>query len=122
MIGIDVDQFLIQKAKGNLHIRKLELLKENISIEALRGVKFERGNFLYHEFPDNSYDTITCLSVIKWIHLCNGDDGIHRLFSLFSRILRPNGLLMLEVQMMRSYKLAEKKEILMKFLYLYAIF
>uniref|UniRef100_A0A7S3UV33 RNA methyltransferase n=1 Tax=Heterosigma akashiwo TaxID=2829 RepID=A0A7S3UV33_HETAK len=53
---------------------------------------------------DHSYDTITCLSVVKWIHLTYGDDGLLSLFRKAHRLLKPGGLFILEFQSWKSYK------------------
>lgn len=68
-------------------------------------VSFRRENFVHSRPPpDNSYDTILCLSVSKWIHLNWGDDGLITLFSKIWRLLRPGGIFVLEPQPWKSYE------------------
>ena len=67
-------------------------------------------NFLHWEHEPSSFDLVLCLSVTKWVHLCYGDQGIEDLFKIFSEILRPGGILVLEYQERNSYKLSSKKE------------
>ena len=50
------------------------------------------------------YDTILCLSVTKWIHLNQGDEGLLQLFNHFFHILRTSGRLILEYQTWKSYE------------------
>lgn len=50
------------------------------------------------------YDTILCFSVTKWIHLHRGDDGIMQFFRLIHRLLRKDGIFILEFQQWNSYK------------------
>jgi len=54
--------------------------------------------------PSNTYDTITCFSVTKWIHLHHGDTGIQTLFREIFRLLVPGGTLVLEPQPWSSYR------------------
>jgi hypothetical protein len=50
------------------------------------------------------YDIITCLSVSKWVHLAQGDEGLRRLFRRAFALLRPGGRFVLEPQPWKSYK------------------
>ena len=49
------------------------------------------------------YDTILCLSVTKWVHLNNHDEGLLRLFQRIYRALRTGGYFILEPQGWGSY-------------------
>ncbi|XP_059306692.1 probable RNA methyltransferase At5g51130 [Lycium ferocissimum] len=68
-------------------------------------VSFKKGNFVqnWHPGENTSYDTITCLSVSKWVHLNWGDDGLITLFSKVWRLLSPGGVFILEPQPWSSY-------------------
>jgi len=49
-----------------------------------------------------------CLSLTKWIHLNDGDDGLLRLFDKLNGCLKIGGLLILEPQPWPSYKKAKR--------------
>ncbi|KAI4380706.1 hypothetical protein MLD38_006868 [Melastoma candidum] len=68
-------------------------------------VSFRQENFVQSRHPmHESYDTIICLSVTKWVHLNWGDDGLITLFSRIWRLLRSGGIFVLEPQPWRSYE------------------
>uniref|UniRef100_A0A7S3UXC3 RNA methyltransferase n=1 Tax=Heterosigma akashiwo TaxID=2829 RepID=A0A7S3UXC3_HETAK len=69
-----------------------------------RTLLFRQENIITERHKDHSYDTITCLSVVKWIHLTYGDDGLLSLFRKAHRLLKPGGLFILEFQSWKSYK------------------
>lgn len=56
-----------------------------------------------------SMDTITCLSVTKWIHLHGGDDVMRAFFLKVKEVLYPGGYFIVEPQPWKSYKAADKK-------------
>ncbi|KAL0485424.1 RNA methyltransferase [Acrasis kona] len=68
-------------------------------------VTFERLNIVAEESvtEQEKYDVIFCLSITKWVHLNNGDDGIKLLFKKVFEMLRPGGLFILEPQDWKSY-------------------
>uniref|UniRef100_A0A251V3I1 RNA methyltransferase n=1 Tax=Helianthus annuus TaxID=4232 RepID=A0A251V3I1_HELAN len=68
-------------------------------------VSFWKENFIFGSSTpgDNVYDTILCLSVSKWIHLNWGDEGLITLFSKVWRLLKPDGVFILEPQPWKSY-------------------
>ena len=51
-----------------------------------------------------AFDTVTCLSTSKWVHLNFGDEGLQRLFERVHACLRPGGRFLLEPQPWRSYR------------------
>ena len=53
---------------------------------------------------EEKYDTITCMSVTKWLHLHHGDEGIASFFRTCHRLLQDGGLLILEPQAWKSYQ------------------
>ena len=54
-------------------------------------------------------DTITCMSVTKWVHLHGGDDVMRAFFLKVKEVLCPGGYFVLEPQPWKSYKSAVKK-------------
>ncbi|EDO36338.1 predicted protein [Nematostella vectensis] len=74
-----------------------------------KNVVFKQENYVPpHEtalsYQKAMYDTILCLSVTKWVHLNNGDQGLKLMFKKMFKNLRPGGKLILEPQPMSSYK------------------
>ncbi|KAH7099111.1 Bin3-domain-containing protein [Auriculariales sp. MPI-PUGE-AT-0066] len=54
------------------------------------------------------YSVVVALSVTKWIHLNDGDDGIRRVFNRVYDVLQPGGVFVLEVQPSDSYHKARR--------------
>jgi 7SK snRNA methylphosphate capping enzyme len=66
---------------------------------------FRREDFVQDEDDvDASYDCILCLSVTKWVHFNEGDEGVKRLFRKVFDALAPGGCFVLEFQEWSSYK------------------
>ncbi|XP_048134159.1 probable RNA methyltransferase At5g51130 isoform X2 [Rhodamnia argentea] len=66
---------------------KNQCLSEKRDLDEI--VSFRKENFvLARADAHESYDTILCLSVTKWIHLNWGDEGLITLFSKIWRLLR----------------------------------
>ena len=80
------------------------------ALRALDRTTFRAGNVLELALEDGAWDTVLCLSVVKWIHLNFGDDGLKRFFKACQRALAPGGLLILEPQPWRSYGQAFRKQ------------
>eukprot|EP01025_Chloroclados_australasicus_P053010 TRINITY_DN61_c0_g1_i2.p2 TRINITY_DN61_c0_g1~~TRINITY_DN61_c0_g1_i2.p2 ORF type:complete len:125 (-),score=5.95 TRINITY_DN61_c0_g1_i2:497-871(-) len=55
------------------------------------------------KFKRWGYDTITCLSVIKWIHHHHGDEGVKEFFRNVFKYLDSDGFFILEPQPWKSY-------------------
>jgi 7SK snRNA methylphosphate capping enzyme len=51
-----------------------------------------------------------CLSVTKWVHFNQGDEGVKQLFVKVREVLAPGGLFILEPQPWRSYHKAVIKQ------------
>lgn len=78
---------------------------------SLKNTKFVTGDYGTQEGTPGSFDTITCLSVSKWIHFHHGDDGIKFVFKKFFSVIRPGGHLVLEPQDWSSYQQAKRKQV-----------
>ncbi len=120
MKGFDVDASLIDKAEANLEKSIVDLeksLKEDkrdsrggggqsvtleAQLQALRNCSFECMNILWADLECASVDTVLCLSVTKWVHMCHGDSGLEQLFLTFKNVLKPGGILVLEPQPWKS--------------------
>ena len=66
-------------------------------------VCFRSENYIATPLKEQ-FDTITCLSTVKWVHLNFGDTGIKALFLKVYESLSPGGLFVLEPQPWKSYK------------------
>uniref|UniRef100_A0A7I4B8P9 RNA methyltransferase n=1 Tax=Physcomitrium patens TaxID=3218 RepID=A0A7I4B8P9_PHYPA len=71
--------------------------------ELLERVIFKHANILHCNLRSNVVDTVLCLSVVKWIHLNWGDEGLVEFFIQTYRALRPGGAFILEPQPWSSY-------------------
>ncbi|KAL7270388.1 hypothetical protein RUND412_006909 [Rhizina undulata] len=76
-----------------------------------RNVKFIHWDFASAEVPleEGGFETVLALSVVKWIHLQNGDEGLKSFFRKVHATLAPHGHFVLEPQDWDSYKKAVKK-------------
>ncbi|CAN0195292.1 unnamed protein product, partial [Discosporangium mesarthrocarpum] len=61
------------------------------------GERVEEGGDANASDP-SLYDVVTMFSVVKWIHLNEGDEGVHRAFRKVYTILRAGGRFVLETQ------------------------
>ncbi|XP_059152538.1 uncharacterized protein LOC131938500 [Physella acuta] len=130
ILGMDIDGKLIQAARQNIrHMlsqrRKdsskypcvFEMTKGPLEAHPLMGssdqfpnnVLFLQGNYVpgseeILKLQKEEYDIILALSITKWIHLNNGDDGLKLFFQKIFRQLRPGGRLILEPQPWSTYR------------------
>ena len=81
------------------------------AVRAYANVWFRCEDFASSEHTPQSLDTILCLSVTKWVHLNQGDEGLKRLFAKVKEALVPGGWFILEPQPWRSYKQARRKQV-----------
>ncbi|PRW58460.1 putative RNA methyltransferase At5g51130 [Chlorella sorokiniana] len=126
MLGVDIDSGLIGKACRHLSEARTataqrvrasrrggvpaeERRAAQQAAAALGQTMFVHTDFLESAVEAGSLDTITCLSVTKWVHLNRGDEGLKALFASFHAALAPGGLLLLEPQPWRSYRKAGDK-------------
>lgn len=97
---------IIQKEKEDNNIINNE--NQGIEIEIINrfpnNISFRIENFIQDNKINETFDTITCLSTTKWIHLNWGDNGIKRLFKKIYDSLNKDGVFILEPQEWRNYK------------------
>lgn len=76
-----------------------------------RNVSFVCGDYLQgeEEEEEGKYGVVVMLSVLKWMHLAGGDDGLRRVFRKTHRVLETGGLFVIEPQGWESYEKAVKK-------------
>ena len=99
MEGIDIDGALVDAARKRVRGAK----KRGRGPEC--PMSFFVGNFLEEErIRDESVGCLLCMSVVKWIHLHNGDNGIRELFRKAWRVLEAGGVFVIEVQPWPSYR------------------
>ncbi|KAG8983186.1 hypothetical protein FRB90_006240 [Tulasnella sp. 427] len=75
-----------------------------------RNVIFRAKDWVENSIPEDEkgYDVILALSVAKWIHLNQGDDGLIRFFRRVWQTLRPGGRFVLEPQAWDGYAKAKR--------------
>ncbi|KAL6781054.1 hypothetical protein ACKKBG_A09600 [Auxenochlorella protothecoides x Auxenochlorella symbiontica] len=126
MVGVDIDPHLIKRACTTLRALRTSATQRaavaraggtdagerRAARDALQGLSqtwFVHADFLESVVEPASLDTITCLSVTKWVHLNRGDEGLQALFIKFHTVLAPGGLLIVEPQPWSSYQAAISK-------------
>ena len=69
-------------------------------------ISFRQENYIssLKENDSKKYDTIMCMSTVKWIHLNYGDIGVKILFHNIYTQLKDEGILIFEPQNWKSYK------------------
>ena len=63
------------------------------------------------DLEPGSFDTITCFSVTKWVHLNGGDEALQALLAKVYGLLAPGGRFVVEPQQWVSYKKALRKPV-----------
>lgn len=81
------------------------------AVRAYANVWFTCEDFASSEHTPQSLDTVLCLSVTKWVHLNQGDQGLKRLFAKVKDALVPGGWFILEPQPWKSYQQAKRKQV-----------
>lgn len=111
--GLDIDKDLIGAARKQLAAVKRKNIVNNNTDKATdtfpNNVAFKQCNYVLDdarllELEQSQFDTILCLSVVKWIQLNFGDAGLKLAFKRMFRQLRSGGHLILETQNWKSYK------------------
>ncbi|KAK8811341.1 hypothetical protein WA158_003075 [Blastocystis sp. Blastoise] len=125
ILGIDIDDSLIKKARWlvaqkykresalkdddlpsscySLHFRPYLPLSLDMS-KYPHNLFFKTENIISDHHYGKNYDTILCLSTIKWIHLNYGDSGVIQLFDKIYSLLVKGGIFIFEPQPWSSYK------------------
>jgi hypothetical protein len=67
-------------------------------------VTFRCEDYTQTQTKPQAYDVILCMSVIKWIHINTGDNGVRKVFRKFWEELKEGGYLVLEPQPWSSYQ------------------
>ena len=63
------------------------------------------------DLEPGAFDTITCFSVTKWVHLNGGDEALQALLARVHSLLAPGGRFILEPQQWISYRKALRKPV-----------
>jgi len=71
-------------------------------------VEFKVEDWLNSITETNKYHTILALSITKWIHLHNGDNGIKEFFRKVYKSLKPGGVFVMEPQPFDTYSKRQK--------------
>jgi 7SK snRNA methylphosphate capping enzyme len=78
----------------------------------LWSMEFRSGEFVHSDLEERrkqKYGVVLCLSVLKWIHFHQGDDGVRQLFDKIFNLLEPGGIFVMEPQSWKSYQ--KKKDL-----------
>ncbi|KAH8116145.1 Bin3-domain-containing protein [Phellopilus nigrolimitatus] len=62
----------------------------------------------------DEYDVVLALSITKWIHLNDGDDGLKKFFRRAYAVLKPGGAFVLEPQEWETYSKAKRMDARLK--------
>ncbi|CAF0845342.1 unnamed protein product [Rotaria sordida] len=125
IVGVDIDQQLIQQARHQLWNRIQTANNNNNNNNSNTtdnsnqnkrypfNLRFQQENFVLDNDVDLAniraeYDTIVAFSVTKWVHLNFGDQGLKRFFKRIYKTLFPGGRLILEPQPWSSYRLKRR--------------
>ena len=108
MVGVDADAALVERARRSKAACG--------DARAQHAVSYFVEDFVARPTGRGQYDTVTCLSVTKWVQLAHGDAGVRTLFRKAHTMLRDDvaacggraefatGVLVLEPQPWRSYR------------------
>lgn len=92
-------------------VDSLERKSARSTLSSLTQTWFLHGDFTsdaYTQAP-GSIDMVTAMSMTKWVHLHQGDDGLKAMFVKIFTVLSPGGLLLIEPQPWKSYQNASAK-------------
>jgi 7SK snRNA methylphosphate capping enzyme len=94
------------RCKSEINMAPLLTETQELSLPRERLPLFEAENFLadIRKYSFDQFDTIICLSVVKWVHLNWGDAGLMRLLLKIYNSLKINGHLILDIHSWKSYK------------------
>ena len=91
--------------QGSGDLEELQRLRRGSGGPAFPGnVSFQVREVVSEGLPEGQFDTVLCLSTVKWIQLNWGDEGLQSLFRSIHAALSPLGHLVLEPQPWSSYK------------------
>lgn len=131
IVGVDIDDDLVNRARQRITDKMKAFEKQEKNTTAKKnsnstdGSESKKALFPYNltftvEDVCNStvsesvlgeaqYDIITAFSVVKWLHMHSGDDGLKQLFKRVYKALKPGGVFVMEPQPTKSYKAARRK-------------
>jgi 7SK snRNA methylphosphate capping enzyme len=127
IVGVDLDPEMIESANKKLAKKVLHgksastfliprciaVVKTETNAYFPKNVSFIVGD-LMKSIEIDQYDTVLCLSVVKWIHLNFGDEGLIACFRKLWNMAKPGGKIILEYQTWKSYKNNCSKSAVMK--------
>lgn len=104
LLGIDLDGILIDRAREHNRMPdKLEFQRLDFSSDENRQ---EIINGYLGKHQRTRFDVIFCFSIVMWIHLNHGDEGLK---AFLERACQLTNLLVVEPQKWRCYKTAERR-------------
>ena len=93
-------------------VQNNKLIRPSFSVSAPNfpeNICFRVENYIQTPSEPEKWETIMCLSTVKWIHLNWGDDGVKCLFTKIYESLVLGGYFILESQQWLSYKKTRRR-------------
>lgn len=103
VLGIDIDQILINRAIEKHRCNRLEFTKlDFVNVKERDAIL---GKYL-KSLGCSKFNVIFCFSITMWIHLNNGDDGVR---TFLKDVCNIGEIIIVEPQTWKSYKTAVKR-------------
>ena len=103
ILGVDIDQNLVDRAKKNFMVKD-QLEFENVDIMA---DSFQEDVFKFlRRYKRSKFDLVTVFSVTMWVHLNHGDTGLEE---MVRRLCGVSRYILLEPQPWKCYQTAARR-------------
>lgn len=105
VLGVDIDQALVDKASADYGSQFLKFDHADISAVS-RGERTNRIGAYMAEKGINRFDFVCCLSVLMYVHLNHGDEGLRNVLDYICSI---SEVVLLELQSWKKYRDQSRK-------------